>query len=187
MNHSETARALALVQAFDQRTIGDADVIAWQGVLPDAAYADVEEAIRQHYAEQTDRIMPAHVRRVVRDIVRARQVSPWAPGQHGVPRAEAMPEVAGPVDENAITPQVRDLLQSVRAMLPEGSREALMPRTVAWEREHRAFVRTQDAEPNPLYRPRPPYGSPGCDCPLPEKVSETCPLHGEWGADEVNP
>jgi hypothetical protein len=24
----------------------------------------------------------------------------------------------------------------------------------------------------------PPYGAPGCDCPLPEKVSEDCPIHG---------
>lgn len=28
-----------------------------------------------------------------------------------------------------------------------------MPRTVAWEREHAAFRRQQDAEPNPHYRP----------------------------------
>ena len=27
-------------------------------------------------------------------------------------------------------------------------------------------------------RARAPYGAPDCDCPLPEKVSETCPLHG---------
>jgi len=43
----------------------------------------------------------------------------------------------------------------VRADLPEGSREALKPRTVAWEREHAAYARSQEGEPNPHYRPRP--------------------------------
>lgn len=157
MNLSETARALALVQAFDQRTVGDADVIAWQGVLADATLADVEEAVRQHYAEETGRIMPAHIRRAVRDMVSqremARTATPWAPGQYGVLKADAMPEVAGPVDENALTPSVRALLDATRAMLPEGSREALMPRRVAWEKEFAAQERQKNAVPNPHYRP----------------------------------
>ncbi len=158
MKLSETAEVLALVQSFNNRTVGEKDVIAWRSVLSDVDVADAEEAVRRYYAEETDWIMPAHVRRLVRDIVREREVvaqaTGWAPGQAGVPKDQAMPEVAGPVDENALTPSVRALLESVRAMLPEGSREALMPRTVAWEREHAAFTRTRDAEPNPLYRPR---------------------------------
>lgn len=157
MNLSETARALALVQAFDQRTVGDADVIAWQGVLADATLADVEEAVRQHYAEETGRIMPAHIRRAVRDMVSqremARTATPWAPGQYGVLKADAMPEVTGPVDENALTPSVRALLDATRAMLPEGSREALMPRRVAWEKEFAAQERQKNAVPNPHYKP----------------------------------
>ena len=153
MNLDETARALGLAQAFDRRTVGEMDVRSWQLILADVSAADTMEAIRQHYAEETDWIMPAHIRRFCRDVERARQMSPWAPGQYGVSRAEAMPEVAGPVDESALTPQVRDLLQSVRAMLPEGSREALMPRRTAWEREHAAYLRSHNGEPNPLYRP----------------------------------
>ena len=48
------------------------DVRAWQTVLADADAADVMEAIRRHYAEHTERIMPAHIRRTVRDMVHDR-------------------------------------------------------------------------------------------------------------------
>jgi hypothetical protein len=160
VNLSETARALALVQAFDQRTVGDADVIAWQGVLSDAALADVEAAVRQHYAEETTRIMPAHIRRAVRDMIAQREAAaratPWAPGQYGVRKEEAVPEVTTGerLALSDLPAAVAELVARVRADLPDGSREALMPRTVAWEREHRAFTRVHNGTPNPLYRPR---------------------------------
>lgn len=158
MNLSETARALSLVQAFDQRTVGEADVIAWQSLLSDAAQADVEEAIRQHYAEETVRIMPAHVRRAVRDMVSQREAEAratgWAPGQAGVPKDQAVPEVVsgGRLALDDLPSAVADLVARVRADLPEGSREALYPRREAWEREHAAYLRTRDAKPNPLYK-----------------------------------
>lgn len=156
MNLSETARALALVQAFDQRTVGEADVIAWQSLLPDAALEDVEAAVRQHYAAETARIMPAHVLRAVGAVEKARNASKWAPGQHGVPRDEAAPEVTSALrlSLSDLPAAVAELVARVRTELPEGSREALKPRTVAWEREHRAFRRSQDGEPNPHYRPQ---------------------------------
>lgn len=157
MNRAETARLLAAIAAFNNRTIGEADVEAWQSVLPDVTLTDAMEAVRQHYAENTEWLMPAHVRHLVRDIHREREAlarsTGWAPGQAGVPKDQAMPEVSGPVAAGELTAPVRALLDSVRAMLPEGSREALMPRTVAWEREHRAFTRVRDGEPNPLYKP----------------------------------
>lgn len=156
MNLSETARLLSMIAAYNNRTIGEADVVAWQSVLPDVPLADAEEAVRRHYAEHTEWMMPAHVRRLVRDIAQERQAmataTGWAPGQAGVPKDQAMPEISGPIEEGALTPQVRALLDSVRAMLPEGSREALMPRTVAWEKEHAAYQRQQDGQPNPHYR-----------------------------------
>lgn len=158
MNLSETADLLTAMSAFDRRTIGDGDVIAWQAVLPDAAFADALEAVKRYYAEHTEWMMPAHVRRLIRDIIGEREAAAratgWAPGQAGVPKDQAMPEIAGPIEETALTPQVRALLDSVRAMLPEGSREALMPRTVAWEKAHAAYRRAQNGEPNPHYRPQ---------------------------------
>jgi hypothetical protein len=160
VNLSETALVLAQMQAYDQRTVGDSDVIAWHSLLVDAPFEDCQEAVRRHYAENTDRIMPAHVRRLVRDIHGERAAmarsTGWAAGQAGVPKGQAVPEISGPVAESELTAPVRALLDSVRAMLPEGSREQLMPRRVAWEKEHRAYVRVRDSEPNPYYRPQAP-------------------------------
>lgn len=163
MNLSETADLLSAMSAFDRRTIGEGDVIAWQAVLSDASFRDCLEAVKQYYAEQTEWMMPAHVRRLVRDMVRVREAAAratgWAPGQAGVPKDEAMPIGLRPSDAGTrlalsdLPAAVADLVARVRADLPEGSRGALMPRTVAWEREHRAFLRTRDGAPNPLYRP----------------------------------
>ena len=163
MNLSETADLLSAMSAFDRRTIGEGDVIAWQAVLSDASFRDCLEAVKQYYAEHTEWMMPAHVRRLVRDMVRAREAAAratgWAPGQAGVPKDEAMPISLRPSDAGArlalsdLPAAVADLVARVRADLPEGSRGALAPRTVAWEREHRAFLRTRDGAPNPLYRP----------------------------------
>jgi hypothetical protein len=158
VNLSETADLLTAMSAFDRRTIGDGDVIAWQAVLSDASFGDCLEAVKRYYAEHTEWMMPAHVRRLVRDIVGEREAmaraTGWAPGQTGVPKDQAMPEVtSGPIAEatRAIT---EELIARMKARLPQGSREALMPRRVHWEREHAAFVRLRDAEPNPYYRPQ---------------------------------
>lgn len=165
MNLSETARALALVQVFDQRTVGDADVIGWQSLLADASLPDVEEAVRRHYSEETVRIMPAHVRRAVAEIERKRAAAPWAPGQHGVLRDQAAPEVppGGLLALGDLPAALAAMVARVRVDLPEGSREALMPRRVAWEREHATWRRSQDAEPNPHYRPNPHTQAPLAD------------------------
>lgn len=162
MNLSETADLLTAMSAFDRRTIGDGDVIAWQSILPDASFEDCLEAVKQHYAESTEWMMPAHVRRSVRDMVSQREMAArhtgWAPGQAGVPRDRAVPEVATGerLALSDLPAAVADLVARVRADLPEGSREALYPRREAWEREHKAYLRTHNPEPNPHYRPRPP-------------------------------
>lgn len=166
MNREETANLLTAMAALDRRTIGAADVIAWQGLLTDVDFGDALEAVKRHYAEQTDWMMPAHVRRLVRDIVREREAmardTGWAPGQAGVPRGEAVPEVAGPVRAEDLPESVMDLVTRLRAILPEGSREKLFSREEAWLRDHKAFLRSQSGEPNPLYRPN-PHAAPLAD------------------------
>lgn len=52
---------LAVAAAFDNRTVGDADCIAWYRAIGHLNQQEVEEAIIAHYMETTDRIMPAHV------------------------------------------------------------------------------------------------------------------------------
>lgn len=68
MTKAEVALLLTAASGRDQRTIGDADVLAWHEDLADLDYELAREALRRHYRESTDRIMPAHVRRLARTI-----------------------------------------------------------------------------------------------------------------------
>lgn len=151
MNLSETAELLTMISAFNNRTIGEGDVNAWQSVLNDVALDDAREAVRRHFAEQTDWMMPAHVRRIVRDIERERQVSAtkWAPGQYGVPKDAAAPEIERGERLTAadVSPRVVELLGQLRAELPDVPRERLFPREAYWDQQQRAFSRQGAAEP----------------------------------------
>lgn len=91
MNKLETSQALALAQAYDRRTVGEMDVLAWQKVLGELVYGDVVQAITDWYGNTAEWIMPVHIRQGVAKIVKARQASPWAPGQEGVPKAAVLP------------------------------------------------------------------------------------------------
>ncbi|WP_018908771.1 hypothetical protein [Salinispora arenicola] len=68
MNKAETALILAAAAARDLRTVGDADVLAWHEDLGDITYPEAREALRRHYRDSTDRIMPAHIRHHTRTI-----------------------------------------------------------------------------------------------------------------------
>jgi hypothetical protein len=85
MNRSEIAMLLGACAARDQRTVGDMDVMAWLDDLGDLDFQDAREAVSMHFRESTDRIMPAHIRklcRIVRDKRRAGQeVAKLPPGK----------------------------------------------------------------------------------------------------------
>jgi hypothetical protein len=66
MNRPEVTRLLAYCQAFDQRTVGEADELAWLDVLGDLSFAESKEAARQWYSEHRERIMPGDIRSLVR-------------------------------------------------------------------------------------------------------------------------
>lgn len=68
MTPGEVARLLAAAAMFDYRKVEKADAQAWHLLLGDLDYDDAIEAVRRHYAESTDRLMPAHVRHGVRAI-----------------------------------------------------------------------------------------------------------------------
>lgn len=65
MTPSQTAELLGLCAAFDRRTIGKADVLAWQTVLGDIEFDAAKRAVTQHYATETRWIMPADIRTAV--------------------------------------------------------------------------------------------------------------------------
>lgn len=62
MKRSEVAELLARVVAFDRRTIGDSDVLAWYEVLSDIDYQDALAAVVGHFKISQEWLMPVHVR-----------------------------------------------------------------------------------------------------------------------------
>jgi hypothetical protein len=151
VNLAETGNALALAQAYDNRTVGEANVRAWHAILANLDAADVMAAIRTHYLTESAWIMPAHIGRIVGEIQqeRAKAAREWAPGQFGVPKEQAMPvlEKGARLTADDISPDVVDLLSQLRASLPGAPREVLFPRQVEWERQQRAYARQGAAEP----------------------------------------
>lgn len=65
MNRSEVAQVLAAAAARDQRTIGEADVLAWHQDLSDVDYGSALLAVSEHYRTSERRLMPVHIRRIV--------------------------------------------------------------------------------------------------------------------------
>ncbi len=66
MNRAEAATLLTVAAAFDQRTIGETDAVAWSEALRRYGLAECRDAVIAHYAESTDRVMPAHIRARIR-------------------------------------------------------------------------------------------------------------------------
>ena len=66
MTRSETAALLAFCAAYDQRTIGEADVLAWHEALdspwvPNIDIDEAQAAVIAHYRETPQRITVADV------------------------------------------------------------------------------------------------------------------------------
>jgi hypothetical protein len=152
MNHGDTARVLAKAAAFDQRTVGEPDVLAWQEVLADIDFADALTAVSRHYAEHTERIMPAHVRRLALQIDRDRRRALREASERDAQLAiEADPSRR---DRSA---DVRALIAELRDRLPDGDPDKL--KRSEWIEIDRRRNRTE--EPNPQFvAPPPPGGFP---------------------------
>jgi hypothetical protein len=84
----EAIDILKTAAAYDQRTIGKTDAVAWHAVIGDLPFADAQQAVFAYYAESRERIMPADVRsrvkamrrdRLAREVVPAPEVDPDSP------------------------------------------------------------------------------------------------------------
>jgi hypothetical protein len=62
---SQTAELLGYAAAFDRRTVGKADALAWHTILTDINFDAAKQAITAHYAVETRWIMPADIRNAV--------------------------------------------------------------------------------------------------------------------------
>lgn len=79
MTPSEVADILTAAAMFDRRTVGTADAMAWHAVVGDLPFDDALAAVRAHYTEGNDWLMPAHVRQRVKAMRRdriERQIAP---------------------------------------------------------------------------------------------------------------
>lgn len=76
MSKAEVAALLAFIAAFDQRTIGEADVEAWHLVARHSKWDKdaAGQAVVAHYAETKHRIMPADITVGIRA---RRDTNPW--------------------------------------------------------------------------------------------------------------
>ena len=63
MKRAEIARLLTMAAAFDRRTLGEADVAAWHSVLDDLDFPEAESALKAHYADTREFVMPSDIRR----------------------------------------------------------------------------------------------------------------------------
>lgn len=66
MTRGDVARLLAYMAAFDKRTLGDADVLAWHDAIGDLDFEPARLAVRDWYRENEGWVMPAHIRTAVR-------------------------------------------------------------------------------------------------------------------------
>jgi hypothetical protein len=149
MNPAEVARVLAKAAAFDQRTVGAADVAAWHEAIGDLDAGDALAAVTRHYRSADQRIMPSHLRQLVVEIDRERR---RALREAEEAKALEAAEAARQHTEDR-SAEIAAFVGQVRDVLPPGDPAVLRPRAAYWEREHRAYRRSVEGEPNPHYDP----------------------------------
>lgn len=71
MMRNEVIDLLTMIQAFDKRTVGEPDVVAWEDSAKRGrwTYDEASEAVREYYAKTTSErpfIMPSHITNMVR-------------------------------------------------------------------------------------------------------------------------
>lgn len=99
MTIEELGDVLGVAAAFDNRTVGDADILAWYSAIGHINAGEAREAVIAHYTENTDRVMPAHVLTRVGKI-RALRLAHAGP--------EAVPDVDNPDDWRAYQEALRE-------------------------------------------------------------------------------
>ena len=100
MTRSETAKLLAFCAAYDQRTIGDADVLAWHEALdspwvPNIDLDEAQEAVVAYYRETTQRIGVADILKRVKTWRAERIGHQIAPKRQGTPATEEYRRIRG--------------------------------------------------------------------------------------------
>lgn len=72
MTLDETVDLLTVAAAFDRRSVGEGDAMAWHATLGDLDFEDSKQAVIAHYRDSREWIMPADVRTRVKAMRRDR-------------------------------------------------------------------------------------------------------------------
>lgn len=149
MNLEEIGAVLAKAAGYDNRTIGQGNMLAWHEAIGDLRLDDCLQAIALHHRSSTEYLMPVHVRRLAQDVRHERQERELEAQQRLELDAYAIN--AGPLVDRS--EDIQQFVNQVRDDLPEGHPEALHPRREFWRREYTAYQRQQNGEPNPHFDP----------------------------------
>jgi hypothetical protein len=68
MTPEQIVDLLTTIAAFDRRTVGKGDVIAWHATLNDIRYEDALTVVIDHYRQSREWLMPADIRNAVRTL-----------------------------------------------------------------------------------------------------------------------
>jgi hypothetical protein len=66
VNHAEAGQLLAVLAAYDRRTVGDIDVQVWGKALDDVRLIDAVDAAHRHYRASSEWLDAARVRALVK-------------------------------------------------------------------------------------------------------------------------
>lgn len=152
MNVAEAGLLLAKVAGYDNRTVGDANILAWAEALSDVDLGDALAAVAAHFRESTDWLMPVHVRRGAElvDRNRRRAERERLEGE-AVERAIERAITQGPLQDRSA--DVRAFVRHVRDVLPAGNPDSLWFGRREWREARQRRERARTAEPNPYFDP----------------------------------
>jgi hypothetical protein len=124
VNHEEVIDVLAKAAAFDNRKVGEVDVLAWHEVIGRYEAGEALQAVTRHYGETRDRLMPADLIRHIKAIREDRRRR----AQHSAPLA--LPSRFEDDEERSLrikegVAHCKDVLQPVFDMLAEKRRQRL--------------------------------------------------------------
>lgn len=109
MTPGDAARVLAACATFDNRKVrgpeGEQLAEAWFSVIGDLDFLDAIEAVRRHYRDSAEWMMPVHVRRGVAAIKAERRQKQPAPARAIPSRFEKDPEKAARAKRGAEIPR----------------------------------------------------------------------------------
>lgn len=66
MRLTETGQLLALISAYDNRNFNEETAAAWYDLLAPYTLAEAKHAVKKHYTESRDWLMPADVLRIIK-------------------------------------------------------------------------------------------------------------------------